>query len=103
MIDDAIRAAVTAAVADAIAAAEARIIAEIRQGRPVRRGTVADAATEKHVSQCTVRRWIVDGTLTAHKVGGRILVDLDSGEPKSNDEIDELAMEAQQSLATGER
>jgi excisionase family DNA binding protein len=76
MIDEAIR----AAVAEAIAASEARIIAAvtaaIRQAQPARLLSVADAAAELGISQCSVRRHVADGTLPSRRVGARVLVDL---------------------------
>ncbi len=76
MIDEAIRAAVT----EAIAASEARIIAAmreaIRQAQPARLLSVADAAAELGISQCSVRRHVADCTLPSRRVGARVLVDM---------------------------
>ena len=39
--------------------------------------TEADAAERLHVTDKTIRNWIQDGTLIAHRIGGRILISTD--------------------------
>lgn len=76
MIDEAFRRLID----ERMAASEARIIAAvteaIRHAQPARLVSVADAATELGILQCSVRRHVADGILPARRVGSRVLVDL---------------------------
>jgi hypothetical protein len=85
MIDEAIRGFIESAVhaeGDRIIAA---VKAAIRQAQPARLASVADAAVELGISQCSVRRHVADGSLPSRRVGARVLVDL--SQPASDGDL----------------
>jgi hypothetical protein len=76
MIDEAIRGFIEIAIhAEGNRIIDA-VTAAIRQAQPARLLSVADAAAELGISQCSVRRHVTDGTLPSRRVGARVLVDL---------------------------
>jgi hypothetical protein len=82
MIDEAIRGFIETAVhaeGDRIIAA---VTTAIRQAQPARLLSVADAAAELGISQCSVRRHVADGSLPSRKVGARVLVDMSAREAR---------------------
>jgi len=63
----------------------AAVKAAIRQAQPARLASVADAAVELGISQCSVRRHVADGSLPSRRVGARVLVDL--SQPASDGDL----------------
>ena len=95
-LDDALAAAVSRAVAPLAADLSAVLaeLAEMRRTQPARLVSVADAAREMGISECSVRRHIADGSLPCRRVGARVLVDMTAALPATADKISAMAREA---------
>jgi excisionase family DNA binding protein len=101
VIDEAIRLAVAAALAQELPKHIGPLLAEVQALRATAAPqmlSIAQAAQRLGVSICSVRRRVADGSIPAQRVGRRLVVPADAAalRPKDPAELARLAREAQQ-------